>query len=155
MLVKVAVASRLARFASPLIHDVGGVLEGFEEEEFSVLQETLCALLPSLVAFHEVEHEGRAVKKHGVIVRPLCLVADLFAVRLVVGAVEDLVNIRDKTNLLCPVINLDCPVGVSLVASVASKACAERKGGSVRDRVLVVVAVGILGIDLPLQSTST
>jgi hypothetical protein len=120
-----------------------------------VVEETGRALFPGLVAVGVVEHEGRSVKEHGVIVGPLGLVGDSLTVFLIVATVKDLVLVADEPDLLSPVVDLDSPVGILLLASITSEARAEGEGATVGDGVLVVVTVRVFRVDLPLEASTT
>lgn len=147
-------SSGLASLTSPFVHNVGCVFIRTEEER-RMLEEARCPIFPEVVTLGIVEHEGRPVQKHGIVVTPLCLVGHLRTVALVVCPIEDLIVVGNEANLLGPVVDFDRPVCVRLVTCVSGKACAHSKDAAVGDTVLVVVTVSIFRVDLPLQATTT
>ena len=57
-MIEIAGAVVLACLASPLVHDVRGVLKRSEEQQLGVVQEARCTLLPGGVAVSVIVHEG-------------------------------------------------------------------------------------------------
>ena len=149
VLVNVALAAGLAH----LEHDVF-LVAGVLEKGASTLQETLGAVLPGVVALGDVEHESRSVQEHGVVVGPLRLVGDGSAVVLDTNTIIDLEVVADESHFLGPVVDLHGPVCILLLSGVAGETGSQSKGSSVTDGVLVIVAIVVLGVDLPPQSST-
>lgn len=140
------------RLARGLVHDAV-----VEKVRGRAGQDALGASLPLGLggAVGDVVHDGGAVHPNAGVVGPLRLVDGraLFA-GAETGTVKNIVVLVDETNLLHPVKDFASPVGIGLVAGVASEAGANVEETAVTNGVLVSVPV-VEGEDLPPQAATT
>ena len=138
--------------AGSLIQDVGRVLVG-AEEPFGPLEKVGGTLLPALLASIVGQDSGAVeVYTTGVGVRVL---GDFGAVVGSVGAIVDMpVVVVDEADIPGPVPDLLGPLEMGLVAGGASEAGRDLEEPSIANRVLVVHAVGVVGVDLPSEAAA-
>lgn len=146
--------------ARVLVHDVGRVLDVAKGSEvvLRAVEELLGAVGPLVLVGAvgaDVGHDGGAVRVDALAVREGDRGggAHVGAVLAGAGAVKDLVVLVNHTGSLGPVPHLVCPLDVGLVAGNPRKTGRKLEKSAVADRVLIVETVGVLGKDLPAETT--
>lgn len=94
---------------------------------------------PHSASFCVIVHDSTAVHEHSRIVGPRSMVYRA-TVHRVIGTIEYAEIGVNKSNGSRPVINLDSPIRIRLVAGVSRKPSGDLEEGSVGDSVFVVIA---------------
>lgn len=147
---RLVVVARDDGFAGDFDHDVAAaVLRG--KEDVGAVEDAADARAPGRGAVGVVVHVGGAHEEGAGVVGPLDL-GRVRAVNVRVGAVVDGPCRRDELGGCPPVPRFLGPVGVGLVAGVASQSCCQLEEATVGDAVLVIVS-SVEGENLPPQSS--
>ena len=138
-----------------LIHDIRSIREWREEHRTGAIEKTLSSGKPWRCGIigGDIGESGTTEEDGGDVVRPLIAI-DLRAVDRVVCTIIDVEVAINEVDAGHPIVDLVCPIGVKGVACEASESSSELEEAAVGDGGLVV-ETGIVGVELPLETTVT